>query len=46
SDAPAAPPADLPPAPGVAAPPVAAEDALDTAEGRRRLHAVRRSDRA
>ncbi len=37
----------LPPAPGVAAP-AATEEAepLDTAEGRRRLHAVRRSDRA
>ncbi|WJS84421.1 Sec-independent protein translocase protein TatB [Paracoccus sp. TOH] len=46
-DAPAAPPAAaLPPAPGVAAPPVAAEETPETADGRRRLHAVRRSDRA
>ncbi|KRW93601.1 Sec-independent protein translocase protein TatB [Paracoccus sp. MKU1] len=45
-DAPAAQPSALPPAPGVAAPPIPAEEALDTADGRRRLHAVRRSDRA
>ncbi|UFM65223.1 Sec-independent protein translocase protein TatB [Paracoccus sp. MA] len=39
-------PAPLPPAPGIAGPAVATDEALDTAEGRRRLHAVRRSDRA
>lgn len=36
---------ELPPAPGVAAPAAAPSPGADAAEGRRRLHAVRRADR-